>query len=1160
MQKRAQISSETFVYALTVALVGIVISMGYTYINGNKDSLAKVNILQFQNNIISDIESVGNEYGNSKKILYTAQGNLQEVCFVDLSKKDEILSSRLVSFYPFIMDSLKSNSRKNVFFIGSFEKSSLYVDNIKINHFPYMFCYAPDNGKIEINLQGLGGGNTLISEDFTAKSRLNNYGNTVLKSVDRIVSIEVPKGAVSNPPVNEISVEMIKVPVPSALPASDAYALQPYGARFNKPVELKIKYNPSIVGECPILINFYHYNDDGTEKEIVPLKSIDCENKILAFEINSFSYGYAAMPNSRVSDLKELNADVFSLNNEYKKADEPRKKQIGAELKQFSAQRKLRMLELAENNPQEFLNNALSSDKMNEFPLEVQEEFEKESALFTYIDVLHMDNLESRYFIKSGKEKLELHLAGSPPLLMSGTKVKVKGYRLGNNMVAAASPNSFEVLEEAPEQDTVGEQKVAVFLVDFLDSGARTITKESAAKLFFDGNINNFFKEASYGKLHLSGDVFDWYKLPRNGITYSNGVIDGQCAYPGSNDKELEEIINRNKADMSKYSAIMLLGNHNCMNNGGAFIGKVKRFVNNKEYSVYLGWSGGLSNFRESAVKPNELSTHFEYVISHEFGHNLGALHANSWNCGENIFYGLCNEIEYGNHFDVMGEVYNSAHFNAYYKNLFSWLDGKTTIDIVKSGTYALKPLESESGLRAAKIIIPGFENAVFYLEYRRGIGFDSKLNEPSLISNQNGLFINQVLKDGSTGYKLTRLLDMTPGIFSLNGVTLNQGQSYKDEKHGFTIGPIISADENGITFDVKIGDAQKNPIIRIEPISFDVQLNQGEKKYLSFKIHNEGNVNLIWSASSDSNWLILDERQTNLATEPEKSTDLNARIDTAMIQVGDSINSKGEYTANININSNDENIKIPVSIKVIGAAKVSVQPQQFFFSAAFGEHDVPAQEFKIINSWQEDIKWGVITGNPFDSPVLNKWLDVRAESDGVQSGNINAGSTEKLLVQVKTDGLPAGEYIGYFYIIIRDSSFKIPVRLSISETIDLCQSQLEEKEKCSGKTSNCVQTCNNKDYYCLSLNGIWAWRTSKKITDKCTKESGPCAKFEWPKECEKILGENSKGNAGSCYALDNKFHFDFEEVCSDGTIYQEIGKCAKENKIKANCNDMSLK
>ena len=287
MRKRGQLSSETIVYALTIVIVAVILIMGYKYLSSAKKAMDKGELLQFRNKLASDAKSIGKEYGTYKKIIYSVPRNLEEVCFVDLSKKEDILASKLISFYPLVKDSLNSNLGRNIFFVGNTELQSFNIENLELNHYPFMNCFHQKNNKMNIGIEGLGGGKFLILADFMTRAKLSKDDRTILQSADEVITLEVPKGIEAS--AAYITVEMVEPSSTEAKKgASDLYKFGPVGTTFSKPIELRIKYNPSIAGECPQQLNFYQSSEDGNEKNIIPSKSIDCKSKVAYFDISSF--------------------------------------------------------------------------------------------------------------------------------------------------------------------------------------------------------------------------------------------------------------------------------------------------------------------------------------------------------------------------------------------------------------------------------------------------------------------------------------------------------------------------------------------------------------------------------------------------------------------------------------------------------------------------------------------------------------------------------------------------------------------------------------------------------------------------------------------------------------------------------------------------------
>lgn len=96
-----------------------------------------------------------------------------------------------------------------------------------------------------------------------------------------------------------------------------------------------------------------------------------------------------------------------------------------------------------------------------------------------------------------------------------------------------------------------------------------------------------------------------------------------------------------------------------------------------------------------------------------------------------------------------------------------------------------------------------------YFIEYRRPIGFDSKLNDENISQNSKGIFINRVQENDSLS---TELLDMSPfNGYTLDQVTLNATSTktsvdkFVDNGNGVVIGPIINISTSSITFNVEI-------------------------------------------------------------------------------------------------------------------------------------------------------------------------------------------------------------------------------------------------------------------------------------------------------------------------------------------------------------------
>ena len=99
-------------------------------------------------------------------------------------------------------------------------------------------------------------------------------------------------------------------------------------------------------------------------------------------------------------------------------------------------------------------------------------------------------------------------------------------------------------------------------------------------------------------------------------------------------------------------------------------------------------------------------------------------------------------------------------------EKLLGWITPSSIVDITNSGTYTINPLEGV-GLSAspqklaAKIRMKNSNIYPFYLEYRRGLGFDSQLKATATSPKKEGLFVNKIWSN--QGDLQTQLLDMKP-------------------------------------------------------------------------------------------------------------------------------------------------------------------------------------------------------------------------------------------------------------------------------------------------------------------------------------------------------------------------------------------------------------
>jgi hypothetical protein len=191
-------------------------------------------------------------------------------------------------------------------------------------------------------------------------------------------------------------------------------------------------------------------------------------------------------------------------------------------------------------------------------------------------------------------------------------------------------------------------------------------------------------------------------------------------------------------------------------------------------------------------------------VYGHELGHNFTLLHAGSLGCTGQVIGGSCSVTEYGDPFDIMGNI-GTMHFNAMQKSHLNWIPA-SSVKTHSSGNaiYTLSPLES-AGQSTYAVKIPAAANRTYWLEYRQPIGFDAPMS--SYPNNGAQIRVASPLQF-SSGDDDTQILDMTlgtPGNF--NDAALLVGQSYTDSTYGFSIN-VVSATPSALTLSITSGGA----------------------------------------------------------------------------------------------------------------------------------------------------------------------------------------------------------------------------------------------------------------------------------------------------------------------------------------------------------------
>lgn len=423
-------------------------------------------------------------------------------------------------------------------------------------------------------------------------------------------------------------------------------------------------------------------------------------------------------------------------------------------------------------------------------------------------------------------------------------------------VVFVTSPNIVGEYQEAAVsstgsyiQKTIGEQKVAVILVDGIHDGLEQST-DSLRSVFVDSpySLNAYLQETSYGKTWITPDFFGWYDVRTLGLP--------DCSRP-TFEQSLSFAANDSR-DLKQYHRVVFIWRTNCPDEGAQNYGE--RTITTSDGTVTVGYVYYPTNRDLIADMRVDVS------MAHEFVHNMGAeAHANAYRCGDKTLSSTlseCTQVHYGDRFDVLGHA--GVHPNVCFKRAFGWIDSSNTglRQITQSGTYRVYPQERavSSGAKGLEIKLskPIPLNQVarpdadaldsLFIEARAQIGkftdfqtYDEYLNGVFIRGGQYGLYGDRlnVADQKDLQCMPTYLLDATPGSFDqFEDAVFSVGKSFYEPLNDVTITPKAVTADGGYDVEIIIGNSAvvdtKKPVVRILSLTNWSSVQRSTNKILS--------------------------------------------------------------------------------------------------------------------------------------------------------------------------------------------------------------------------------------------------------------------------------------------------------------------------------------
>jgi M6 family metalloprotease-like protein len=366
----------------------------------------------------------------------------------------------------------------------------------------------------------------------------------------------------------------------------------------------------------------------------------------------------------------------------------------------------------------------------------------------------------------------------------------------------------------------IGERRVAVLLVNFLDNASEPGTPEQA-RAVFDDKIRDFFAEASFNQASMITDVYGWWTLPFD---------TSRCSDPDQHlvSSEILQAAANRGVDLDPYDHLVFVFNDTfgvwCSNGAGTV-------SPNSQGKVWRTWNNGAGVAESAFDGPKGIQ-----ATIHELGHNLGLWHANRLDCTLGPLDGDCTTVGYGDFYDTMGAGSATSHFNAFHKERLGWISPDDTstnhiYTVAHSGIYTLSPYAADGGTKALRIRRgPNADGGVdyFYLDYRQPVGWDAGLGQKAF----EGILVhlgNDTTADSS------RLLDMD--FADSWREALLPGMSFHDRASDVTIS-LLSADSAEAIMEITVGDDITPPTTSIgTPVEGDTLAKGTETTIVAYAV-----------------------------------------------------------------------------------------------------------------------------------------------------------------------------------------------------------------------------------------------------------------------------------------------------------------------------------
>ncbi|MHA1145402.1 MAG: M6 family metalloprotease domain-containing protein [Candidatus Helarchaeota archaeon] len=312
-----------------------------------------------------------------------------------------------------------------------------------------------------------------------------------------------------------------------------------------------------------------------------------------------------------------------------------------------------------------------------------------------------------------------------------------------------------------PSEPVIGDKKTVVIRIDFSDQ-IGLVSKNYHEQMLFgghDGAMNDYYREISYNKLNVTGEIVGngWYRSAHTKVYYGADDVTGHDNLNGPIYELAREaaILADDAVDFSQYDIdhdgivdhLIIIYAGDSQSTSGQPNDIWAHRWNIYGTPLYLD---GVRLYGYTAQAENSKMGTF----AHEFGHDIGLPDLYDINYASEFVrkWGL---MASGGHNDA---GYHPAHMTSWSKMQLGWIDSSKIATVMDGEikTFLLEPLELASS-QIQVIKIPLTSTTYFLVENRQKLGYDLYLPDDAVI-------ISYVDESLSTGQGIVKVQDANPG------------------------------------------------------------------------------------------------------------------------------------------------------------------------------------------------------------------------------------------------------------------------------------------------------------------------------------------------------------------------------------------------------------